>query len=166
MAGLSNYDCEGVLSLNSVSMNRPAWAVVGDDRGAGGLFQLLTTVDIRGNDRTIPGSAGVIPFRRRTTVSRYSFRLIVTGEVDSTGAVNADPVLGLVNNLEYLWDNVIDPPNTTTGTVAASWTPPGAAARTANVHVVRCEVSNYGLADKTLWEGRLVISNPSGRFEI
>ena len=166
MAGLTNVDCEGTLTIAGISMNRAAWAILGDDRGNGGLFQLLTTVAVRGENRIIPGAAGVIPFRRRTTVTPYSFRLVVTGEVNSAGTVNADPVLGLVNNLEYLWDNVIDPPNTTTGTVAAVWTPPGATARNADIHVVRCEPVEYGLAGNTLWVGRLQIESPSGRFEV
>jgi len=164
MAGLSNYDCEGTLTIGGVSLNRPAWAVAGDDRGNGGLFQLLTTVDLRGDDRIIPGAAGVVPFRRRQTVTRYSFRFLVTGAVDETGAVNADPIDGLADNLDYLWTNVLTPPATTTGTRTAVWTKPDASTVSAEVHVIRCEPTSYALGTDSIWEGRLVLSSPSGRF--
>lgn len=164
MAGLSNYDCEGTLTIGGISLNRPAWAVLGDDRGNGGLLQLLTTVDLRGDDRTIPGATGVLPFRRRQTVTRYSFRFLVTGDVDETGAVNVNAKNGLVDNLDYLWTNVLTPPATSTGTRAAVWTKPDATTVSSNVHVIRCEPTTYAMGTSSIWEGRLVISSPSGRF--
>lgn len=165
MAGLLDYDCEGTLTIDGISMNRPAWAIIGDDRGGGGLLQLLTTVDLRGDDKVIPGAAGVLPFRRRTTATRYSFRLLVTGEVNQSGAANANPITGLTNNLKYLWTNVIDPPSTATGTVSAVWTLPDATTLSSSVHVVRCEPTSYAFNDEqSIWEGRLVISSPGGKF--
>lgn len=165
MAGLANYDCDGVLTIGGISMNRPAWGIVPDENGNGGLLQLLTTVDIRGDDRIVPGVAGVIPYRRRITRSRYVFRLVVTGDVDETGAENADSVLGLVDNLDYLWDNVIEPPSASNSLLAASWTPPGSSARTADIHVVRCDQNQYShREDSSIWIGSLTISVPEGRF--
>jgi hypothetical protein len=167
MPGLANYDCEGVLTLGGVSMNRPAWMISADQNGNGGLFQILTNVDVRGQDRLLPGAAGVIPYRRRVTASSLTFRLVVTGDVDETGAENADATAGLVDNLEYLWDNVVVPVASSTGTRAAVWTPPNSSARTANVHVVRMNPVQYAFqqnASNSIWVGTLEISVPTGRF--
>lgn len=165
MAGLSNYDCEGTLTIGGISMNRPAWCIQANENGNNGLFQFLTLAEIRGQNRILPGATGVLPFRRRVTETRYALRLLVTGDVDETGAVNADPIAGLVDNLDYLWTNVIDPPSTGNSLLAASWTPPGSAARTADIQVERCEPSGYNFDDTgSLWVGLMTIIVPEGRF--
>src|SRR5690606_28639964 len=101
-------------------------------------------------------ATGVIPHRRRITVTRHSLRLVVTGDVDENGAPNADSKSGLVENLDYLWDNVITPPTTGNSLRAASWVGPDAATRTANIHVVRCDQTRYALGGRSaIWEGLL-----------
>ena len=99
MAGLNGYDCEGTLTIGGISMNRLAWGVFGDESGTGGLVPLWVQTEQRGQDRVLPGAAGVIAYRRRETVTRHDLRILVVGDVDSAGAPVADHAEGLAANL-------------------------------------------------------------------
>lgn len=68
---------------------------------------------VRGEDRLLPGVAGVVPYPRRPTVTKRSVPVIVIGKVDHNGAVNADYGIGLRNNLDYLQNQVALPPGGT-----------------------------------------------------
>ncbi len=165
MAGLSGFDCDGVLTIGGISMNRAAWMAGGDEEGDGSLFDLLTLVEQRGEDRTLPGSTGVIAYRRRTTVTTHELGLIVVGDVDETGTPTADHTLGLFNNLAYLMTNVVAPVVSSTGTRAATWDPPGGATqRTANVHVTGIRKQSLSLGNQAIWQGQLLLSIPAGAF--
>lgn len=176
MAGLSNFDCEGVLTVGSttvpetasISMNRAAWAVVGDDTGTGGLLPLWITTEQRGQDRVLPGTAGVIAYRRRETVTRHDLRILVVGDVDQDGTAVADHAQGLAANLAYLEANVIQPAysvNQIDGTRAATLTIPGLTTRTADIHILGLVTQRYRLnSTGSLFEGTLQISIPAGRF--
>lgn len=168
MAGLYDYDCDGTLVIGGVSMNCPAWMVGADETGDGGLLSLITTTSQRGSDRILPGAAGVIAYPRRKTVTEHEFRIVVIGEVDRFGALAVDHNAQLVANLQYIVANVVDPVGTGDGTRAATYTPPGSAPLTADIHVVGLVQTSYALAvatgDKAIWEGRLLISIPEGSF--
>lgn len=168
---LANYDIEGSLSISTISMNRPAWAVIGDERGTGGLVHLWPEFDVRGQDRILPSVAGVIPYQRRMTVTRKDLRLLVVGDVDETGTPVSDPVEGLEANLEYLRTNTFAPVVSSTGTRAAVLTMPSGATRTANIHVLGLVVQSYvlgkvldGCAQGAIAITTLQISIPTGRF--
>lgn len=164
MPGLSDYDCEGSLVIGSISMNRPAWGVFGDDDGDGTLWSLLTNVEQRGEDRILPTVPGVIAYRRRNTVTAHELGLTVVGDVDETGAANADHTLGLFDNLDYIMSNVVAPVASATGTRAATWTPPGSSSLSANIHVLGLRMERQALGLNAIWEGRLLISIPGGTF--
>lgn len=165
MAGINDYDCEGTLTIGGISMNRPAWAILGDDTGAGGLLQLITVAEQRGSDRIIPSATGVIAYPRRLTVTPFELRILVAGDVDSTGAPTANAQEGLAVNLNYLYTNVVAPVVSSTGTRAATLSIPGLSALTANIHVIGLRPSEYHLGSSaSVWEGRLQISVPGGRF--
>lgn len=167
MAGLYNYACDGTLVIGSVSLNCPAWMVGADADGEGGLLQLVTTFEQRGEDRLLPNAVGVIPYPRRKTKTEHELRIVVIGDVDRFGVAAADHNAQLVTNLKYLVTNVVTPPGTSTGTRAATYTPPGSSALTANVHVIALQQTSYSLAtgsDGAVWEGRLFISIPAGSF--
>lgn len=165
MAGLSNYDCEGVLTIGGISMNRAAWAVVGDEQGAGGLLPMWFQTEQRGQDRLLPGAAGVIAYKRRETVTRHDLRILVVGDVDQAGAAVVNAAEGLAANLAYLESNVVQPTNLTDGTRAATLTVPGLAQRSANIHVLGLVTQTYRLnSTGSLFIGTLQISIPSGRF--
>lgn len=162
---INAYDCEGTLTIDSISMNRPAWAIIGDGNGAGGLLQLITTVEQRGANRLLPTASGVIAYPRRVTVTAFELRILVAGDVDLNGAPVADAQQGLAVNLAYLYTNVVAPVVSATGTRAATLTIPGLTARTANIHVTGLRQAEYhlGISD-SIWEGRLAIEIPAGRF--
>lgn len=166
MPGISNYDCEGTLTINSILLNRPAFAVLGDETGQGGLVPLWIVLDRRGEDRLVPYT-GVIPYPRRATATRHDLRIVVAGDVNQSGTPQADARVGLENNLSYLYTNVVAPVTTGDGTRAATLTMPSGATRTANVHVLGLTPTAYAFAEDHTWahfEGTLHISIPAGRF--
>lgn len=164
---LVGYESEGNLTIDSIDMNRPAWAVIGDERGVGGLIQLWADFDVRGEDRLLPGVTGVIAYPRRMTAKRFDLRLIVVGDVDSAGAATADSLDGLQANLEYIRSNVLAPVVSQTGTRAAVLTMPSGATRTADIHVLGVITQSYGFTtgcSGAIWIGTMQISIPEGRF--
>lgn len=164
MPGINDFACEGALTIGGISMNRLAWAVLADDRGSNGLLQAVTLIEVRGEDRILPGAVGVIPYQRRLTSVRMDFRIIVIGELNSAGAANADHTAGLIANLKYLYANVVAPTGTGDGTRPAVLTLPGQAAVAANIHVVGLDVQEYQLGTEAVWIGTLQTSIPTGRF--
>lgn len=165
MAGLSDYDCDGTLVIGGISMNRPAWMVGGDDQGEGSLIDLITMVEQRGEDRVLPLAGGVIAYRRRNTVTAHELRLIVVGDVNPSGTPTpSDHRLSLTNNLQYLMANVVAPVASTSGTRAATYTPPDGVALTADIHVVGLRKRELWLGTGAYWLGDLLISIPAGAF--
>ena len=163
---LTNYNLEGSMTIDGISMNRPAFAIIGDERGVGGYVQLWADFDVRGQDRLLPGAVGVIAYPRRMTARRMDFRLLVAGDVNQAGTPVADSKIGLQNNLEYIRANVLEPVASSTGTRTAVLTLPSGATRTAEIHVLGVVTQSYLLADcGTIWVGTLQINIPSGRFE-
>lgn len=162
---LIGYEAEGNLTIGGIDMNRPAWAVIGDERGEGGLLKLWVEFEVRGSDRVLPSATGVIPYPRRMTVTRHDLRFLVVGDVDSAGTPVADTRSGLRANLEYLRTNVFAPVASSTGTRAATLTVPGGANRTADIHVLRVQTQSYYIDEcGSIWVGTLQISIPGGRF--
>lgn len=165
MPGLTDYQCEGTLTIGSVLMNRSAWMIAGDDEGTNGLVQLWVSVDQRGEDRVLPSATGVIPYKRRITATRHDLRLVVVGDVDLNGTANSNSKTGLLTNLNYIYTNVVAPTGTGDGTRAATLTFTGHTNRTANVHVLGLQVQRVNLSDTSaVFEGVLQISIPAGRF--
>lgn len=164
MAGLSDFACDGTLVIGGISMNRSAWMIGADEDGEGGLFQLITEVEQRGDDRILPTAVGVIPYRRRITRTPHSLRLVVVGDVDETGVDVADHSAGLDSNLDYLITNVVAPVASTTGTRAATYTTVGGRALTADIHVTGMRQKSYALGQNAIWIGELLISVPAGAF--
>lgn len=162
---LVNYDAEGTLTIGGILMNRPAFAIIGDERGSGGLVNLWADSDVRGKDRIVPTAAGVIPYPRRLTVTRHDLRLLVVGDVDQAGTPVADSADGLEANIEYIRTNVIAPVASSTGTRAATLVLPSAASRTADIHVLRAVTQSYLIREcEAVWIATIQISIPAGRF--
>lgn len=159
---------EGSLTISSVDMNpaNGAWGIVGDEKGTGGYVQLWADFDVRGEDRLLPSVTGVIPYRRRRTVTSFKLRLIVVGDIiGSTSTPETDTRVGLEENIEYLRENVIDPVNTQTGTRSATLTMPSGNTRDADIHVLGVTTQTYLLSEcGSIWIATMHISIPSGRF--
>lgn len=162
MAGFNFSTVDGNLTLNGVPMKTRAWTCPD-------LTPLWMPPTIRGSDILIPGVAGVIPNRRRKTVTQYALDFRVAGISDMMGLVTTGTGNGveefaqLEYNLDYLRQNVIDTrtsPNLD-GTVPGVLTMPSGDVRTANVHVLGFEVNNRV---SHVLQGVLSISIPSGGF--
>lgn len=162
MAGFKYSTVEGNLTLNGIAMKTPAWTCPD-------LTPLWLPPTVRGQDRLLPGSAGVIPYPRRRTVTEYALDFRVSGMADmngipATGSGNGPAEFQqLESNLHYLRQNVFDPeasPNAD-GTVPGVLTMPSGVTRTANLHVIGFTV-NVRVAH--ILQGTLDISIPSGGF--
>lgn len=168
MAGLIDYNHEGTLTIGGILMNRPAFAIMGDENGEGGLLDLITHAEQRGQDRILPGATGVIAYRRRLTVTTHDLRLLVVGDVDENGSAHTNFSSGLAHNLDYIYNNVVTPVVSSTGTRAASLQIPGLGTKTANIHVIGMRRTEYHTSKVSkgpaVWEGTLIISIPGGRF--
>jgi len=152
---LAIYDApSGELTINGVSMHTPAWAVVD-------LTVLWMGAQVRGFDRLIPFAPGVIPHRRRMTVTQHSLPMVITGAVDRLGVAWPDPWEGLEANIDYLRAFVVDPTNATDGTLPATLDMPSGASRTADIHVLRLSL---GVVQSGLMRATLDISIPEGAF--
>ena len=162
MAGFNFSTVEGNLTLNGVPMKTRAWTCPD-------LTPLWMPATLRGGDVLIPGVAGVIPNRRRKTVTQFALDFRVSGMSDMNGVITTGTGNGpaefkqLESNLDYLRQNVIDPrtsPNPD-GTVQGVLTMPTGDVRYAYVHVLGFEV-NARVAH--VLQGVLTISIPSGGF--
>jgi hypothetical protein len=167
MAGLINFDCEGTLTIGGVLMNRLAFMTQADEDGNGGLSQFLTLADQRGEDRILPGTAGVIAYKRRLTVTKLTIRLVVIGDVLYSGSIPSTPKIGLFTNLKYIYDNVVAPTGTGDGTRSMSVVLPGPFTGSGTAHITRMDTVTQKISEGSgpaVWEGQLGISIPAGRF--
>lgn len=166
MAGFADYDFEGTLSIASFSMNRPAWWIGGDETGEGGLLQLITGGDRRGDDRIIPHVSGRKGYPRRLDATRYDLTLWVTGDVTSTGVAASNSQTELATNLALIRSTLFESASPATdGTLAASLTIVGWGTKTANIHMLGLQQQRYNMwTDQSIWQGTLQISVPAGRF--
>jgi hypothetical protein len=162
MAGFNFSTVDGNLTLNGIPMKTRAWTCPD-------LTPLWLPPAVRGEDRTLPFSPGVVPYKRRRTVTQYSLDFRIAGISDQAG--NITPGMGngieefqqLEYNLDYLRLNVLDPEAATNadGTVPGVLTMPSGEIRTANVHVLGFSVS---ARVAHVLQGVLDISVPSGGF--
>ena len=97
-------------------------------------MQMLYDEEHRGQDRLVPGTAGVIANPRRLTVVRWSLPLIINGAYDSDGALQADAHQGLRDNITEI-KTVSAPVSSGSGTRTVVWTRPDATTVTASAHV-------------------------------
>jgi hypothetical protein len=144
----------GSLEINGVPLHTPAWTVID-------VTRLWMGADIRGQDRILPTTPGVIPYRRRMTVTRYSLPMVIIGHVDMSGTPNTDIWEGLEYNIDFLRAWIVDPTNAGDGTLPASLTMPSGLVRTADVHVLGL---NLGIVSRARMRATLEISLPQGVF--
>ena len=134
-------DCTGTLAIASVSMNGPAWSVLD-------VIDLWFGGELEGGDRPVPGGPA-IPNPRSFTITDHELPMIIRGEVDRLGVVQANPWAGLEANITYLRANVIDPPTiadpvTEDGTVPAVLTMPSGATRNADITGLALRIGDKG----------------------
>lgn len=166
MPGFDDYDFEGTLTIASFSMNRAAWAVLGDDTGEGSLFQFITGGERKGEDRELPYLNGVVGYKRVLRGTRYDLRLLVNGDVTYTGTPSSNSQTELAANLALIRSSLFEgATEAADGTLAASVVIPGWGTKTANIHMIGLEFQRMNIwTDMAVWEGTLQISIPAGRF--
>ena len=148
--------CFGSLTVNGILLNTSTWICAYD------LAPLLDDAEVRGGDRLIPHSAGVVPYPRRRTVTRIALPLWIAGAFRWDGVAQSDTVMGMIINVEYLRANLGIAKQTGDGTVVASWARPDGTTRTADAHVVpplRVRPQNRQVTFAVL-----SLSLPDGRF--
>lgn len=114
----------------------------------------------RGDDRLVPGSAGVIPNPRRLTAVTHVLELVFFGDYDSNGAATADTHLGLRANIAEV-AAVAQPVTSGDGARAVVWTRPDGSTASADCHVGPLQIGagTYATARATL-----DLNVPTGRF--
>ena len=125
------------------------------------LWALYATWDVRGSDRLLPGVNGVIPYRRRITVTTQTVELLISGHTSYTGAAVSPRTLCLEQNITHLRDVIVVPPPAHPGTRPATLVLPSGASLTGAVHVVRFEP---GEVIAGWMQATLTLSIPGGRL--
>jgi hypothetical protein len=157
MPSLTYNSAAGNLTIDGVAMMCPAWIVLN-------LHELWQPANQRGDDRLIPGANGVLALKRRPTVTQRSLNMLISGSVDRTGSANANKLIGLQTNLDYLRANVVDPTGVTDGTRSAVLTMPDGSTRTEPVHVTGLDFGDVR-EDGDWLRAVLTISIPTGRVQ-
>lgn len=126
----------GTMTVNGLSMFTGCWFV-------GDMSAVLDDAEIRGSDRLIPMTPGVLARRRRRTVTRKDFPMFITGKYNQAGALNGTTDTswknGLVTNIRALRVGLgiaEDAPVGVAGTVDVVWTDPFGYAQTKPAHVL------------------------------
>lgn len=122
------------LAVAGVPLNTPAWEHTN-------IQAMLSGPATRGSNIVIPGAIGVRPRRKRVTETTRTVELFVTGDRDPNDTPYADPVRGLLENVDLLRAAVTDPPDTNNSVVVATLNWRGDT-RSAYVQVTDFEVSD------------------------
>ena len=157
---LNCADCFGTLVVHNANLHN-GWAWCAYD-----LTALLDEAEIRGGDRLIPHTTGTLARRRRRTVTRKDFPVVITGLYSPSGVRQTDTAMGLIQNVEILKASLgigEDAPAGTAGTVTATWTRADATVRTAAVHVIALRHTLPAVRPH-IAQAVLSLSLPNGRF--
>ena len=140
------------LQIGSVPLSTTAWRL--EDS-----FQLWQGAETRGQNRLIPGAAGLRKKPVRVTETAYTLTLAIWGEKDWDGNKYADASAGLYANIAHLRSNVTDPTGVGDGTRTATLHLPSGATITAPIQVRRFR---FVALNPTTVEASMDITIPSG----
>lgn len=146
------------LDIDGVSLNVLGFCLAPD------LTPLLAGSAQRGDDRRVPGTAGVIARPRRNDVTVVNLELLIFGANTAAGVAHPDVRTGIYRNLKFLQQNVTAPTGTGDGTRTATLTWQSEAPITKPVHVL----GSIDAADArtTMVRGVLRLSFPQGLFDL
>lgn len=91
------------LEIDGIPLSTPAWEQTN-------LYTMLGVGSARGDNVVMPGAVGRRAVRRRTDELTVTIDLAIRGGIDPRGVVHADPIAGLIANIDELRDNLVDPP--------------------------------------------------------
>ena len=138
------------------SMHTPAWCCID-------VTPLWMPPLQRGGNKVIPGAVGTRAYRRRITETEYSLPLVISGAVDQDGTPWSNVLEGLRQNLEWLAENVVDPPPTGSTRTARLTSPDTLTVLEAEVQVLELEQGGFHMAE-LITQAVLHILVPAGRF--
>lgn len=144
---------QGELEIDDISMHTPAWSVLD-------LLPLWQFPATRGENILIPAVDGMLPTPRLIDQTTVQLEIAITGAVNLDGEANANPMIGLQENIDYLNDNIGSPPPLPDTTRPALLTMPDGSMRSADV---QCVLLLRPLAGHDV-DGLLVVTIPAGRF--
>lgn len=144
----------GSLAINSIQLMSTRFQVLN-------LAELHGGGAVRGGQIVIPGQPGVKPTPRRRTAWTVDLQMLICGEDDGAGNAFADPVVGLISNLNVILNSVADPPTPPTVTRTAVWTPWQSTAKTFPVVVEEFTVGQQ--MNPSTCRATLSIMLPGGR---
>ncbi len=146
------------LTIGGVSLNVRGFCLVPD------LTPLLSGSAQRGDDRRVPGTAGVIANRRRRDVTLVNLDLLIFGDNTVAGVPHPNIRTGIYRNLKHLQANVTNPLATGDGTRTATLTWQGETPVSKPVHVLgSIDTADAGT---TMVRGVLRLSFPVGLFDL
>lgn len=122
------------LEIDAVPLSTPAWEHTN-------LYVALNMGSGRGENVVMPGAVGRRAVRRRTDEATVTLELAIFGDKDPSGANHPNPIVGLVDNIEYLQDHLVDPPAAANSLRPAVIHHP-AGTLTANVQILGFEIGD------------------------
>ncbi len=146
------------LDIDGVSLNKRLCCQVVD------LSELLSGSDERGSDRLVPGTAGVIAYPRRETVTVVNLPIAIFGHYDFAGVAHPDTRTGLALNAAYLQANVTGSSGVGDGTRTATlhWQSLGTVSKPVHVYK-KLDLAADG---PSKMRGILRLSFPEGLFDL
>jgi hypothetical protein len=145
---------DGVLTIDSVVMMCPAWAVTD-------VTPLWMGPAQRGQDLLIPGRPGQLPNPRRADLTKVTLRMVIDGSVDRTGAAwPCGEREGLRRNVLFLRQNVSDPTNHGDGTRGLSLVTPDQSSTLTGRATI--EALRTGVRSGPVWVATLELALPDG----
>lgn len=126
--------CQGTVTVDGILMHRLGWELFD-------LSALYGQPALRGSNRILPSTPGVVAYPMRLTESRYSLPLLVTGhwDVDDDYSDPDDIWSVLADNVAFLMANVLLPPGVAIITRTFEWAAPNGDNVTAEVQVLESQ---------------------------
>lgn len=122
------------LEISGIPLSCAAWEHTN-------LYLVLNMGSGRGENVIMPGAVGRRAVRRRIDEATVTLELAIFGDRDPIGAPTADPIAGLIDNIEYLQDHLVDPPAAANSLRPAVIHHP-AGTLTANVQILGFEIGD------------------------
>lgn len=151
------YGCLGILTIDGIEFNGPAWDVPNPTR-------LWFGHAVQGDSITLPRIQGARSNPTRLAEVEHDLYFVINGGSDEAGVPFSDPWEGLETNLATLWAGALQPVGTGRGTREATLTTPSGATLTADIRTKPLQQIGDEIEDPMFAEFTLTIVVPGGRF--
>lgn len=152
--GQTVIDAGGQLTVDGIDLVKTSWQVLD-------LSPLGGPADVDGDDVRLDGVPGARAYRKQVVETSYLLDFHINGERDENDGENTDAYQGLIDNEQYLWDNVLSPP-TSGPTRSATWTLPNGSTRSADIHIRMERGAQVGGELDAVLE--ITVTGTAGRF--